>query len=216
MIVIKNKISKEEINKMPKVEYQGQSFVIDTPQQADNAVKYLSQFPLLGIDSETRPSFKKGSNHKVALLQIATDDRCYLFRLCKFGMTLSLIRLLENPSITKVGLSLKDDFLMLHQRAPFEPHSIIELQEYVRIFGIKDMSLQKIYANLFGAKISKAQQLSNWEADTLTIPQREYASIDAWACLKIYRLLEELRETGDFEIQTVEEPIEETINIQDE
>lgn len=216
MIVIKNKISKEEINEMPKVEYQGQSFVIDTPQQADNAVKYLSQFPLLGIDSETRPSFKKGSNHKVALLQIATDDRCYLFRLCKFGMTLSLIRLLENPSITKVGLSLKDDFLMLHQRAPFEPHSIIELQEYVRIFGIKDMSLQKIYANLFGAKISKAQQLSNWEADTLTIPQREYASIDAWACLKIYRLLEELRETGDFEIQTVEEPIEETINIQDE
>ena len=216
MIVIKNKISKEEINKMPKVEYQGQSFVIDTPQQADNAVKYLSQFPLLGIDSETRPSFKKGSNHKVALLQIATDDRCYLFRLCKFGMTLSLIRLLENPSITKVGLSLKDDFLMLHQRAPFEPHSIIELQEYVRVFGIKDMSLQKIYANLFGAKISKAQQLSNWEADTLTIPQREYASIDAWACLKIYRLLEELRETGDFEIQTVEEPIEETINIQDE
>jgi len=208
MIVIKNKISKEEINEMPKVEYQGQSFVIDTPQQADNAVKYLSQFPLLGIDSETRPSFKKGSNHKVALLQIATDDRCYLFRLCKFGMTLSLIRLLENPSITKVGLSLKDDFLMLHQRAPF--------QEYMRVFGIKDMSLQKIYANLFGAKISKAQQLSNWEADTLTIPQREYASIDAWACLKIYRLLEELRETGDFEIQTVEEPIEETINIQDE
>ena len=213
MIVIKSKISKEEINEMPKVEYQGQSFVIDTPQQADYAVRYLSQFPLLGIDSETRPSFKKGSSHKVALLQIATDDRCYLFRLCKFGMTLSLIRLLENASITKVGLSLKDDFLMLHQRAPFEPHNIIELQEYVRVFGIKDMSLQKIYANLFGAKISKGQQLSNWEAETLTIPQQDYASIDAWACLKIYRLLEELCETGDFELLTVEEPIEETTNI---
>ena len=213
MIVIKSKISKEEINEMPKVEYQGQSFVIDTPQQADYAVRYLSQFPLLGIDSETRPSFKKGSSHKVALLQIATDDRCYLFRLCKFGMTLSLIRLLENASITKVGLSLKDDFLMLHQSAPFEPHNFIELQEYVRVFGIKDMSLQKIYANLFGAKISKGQQLSNWEAETLTIPQQDYASIDAWACLKIYRLLEELCETGDFELLTVEEPIEETTNI---
>jgi ribonuclease D len=124
-------------------------------------------------------------------------------------MTLPLINLLENPHIAKVGLSLKDDFMMLHQRAEFEPRGVIELQTYVTQFGIKDLSLQKIYANLFGQKISKAQRLSNWEADELTIPQQQYATIDAWACIQIYRKLEELRESGDYEIQIVEEPIDE-------
>lgn len=209
MIVIKDKISKEEVNDMPKVVYQGKIFVVDTPEQADFAVRYLRQFDLLGIDSETRPAFKKGEVHKVALLQIATDERCYLFRLNKFGMTLSLIQLMENPHITKVGLSLKDDFMMLHQRAAFEPHGVIELQSYAHEFGIKDMSLQKIYANLFGGKISKSQRLTNWEADELTIQQQQYASLDAWACIQIYRRLEELRESGDYEIQIVEEPIDE-------
>ena len=209
MIVLKDKISKEEVNEMPKVVFEGQMFVVDTPEQADFAVRYLRQFDLLGIDSETRPAFKRGEIHKVALLQIATDERCYLFRLNKFGMTLPLINLLENPHITKVGLSLKDDFMMLHQRAEFEPRGVIELQTYVTQFGIKDLSLQKIYANLFGQKISKAQRLSNWEADELTIPQQQYATIDAWACIQIYRKLEELRESGDYEIQIVEEPIDE-------
>ena len=213
-MIIKDKISKEEVNEMPKVVFNGQMFLVDTPAQADFAVRYLSQYNLLGIDSETRPAFKKGEVHKVALLQIATNDRCYLFRLNKFGMTMSLIQLLENPHITKVGLSLKDDFMMLHQRAAFEPRGIIELQEYVAKFGIKDMSLQKIYANLFGYKISKSQRLSNWEADELTIPQREYASIDAWACIQIYRRLEELRISGDYELQIVEEPTEEKNNEQ--
>jgi ribonuclease D len=208
-MVIKDRISKEEVNEMPKVVFEGQMFVVDTPEQADFAVRYLSQFDLLGIDSETRPAFKRGEIHKVALLQIATDERCYMFRLNKFGMTLPLINLLENPHIVKVGLSLKDDFMMLHQRAEFEPRGVIELQTYVTQFGIKDLSLQKIYANLFGQKISKAQRLSNWEADELTIPQQQYASIDAWACIQIYRKLEELRKSGDYEIQIVEEPIDE-------
>ena len=208
-MVIKDRILKEEVNEMPKVVFEGQMFVVDTPEQADFAVRYLSQFDLLGIDSETRPAFKRGEIHKVALPQIATDERCYMFRLNKFGMTLPLINLLENPHIVKVGLSLKDDFMMLHQRAEFEPRGVIELQTYVTQFGIKDLSLQKIYANLFGQKISKAQRLSNWEADELTIPQQQYASIDAWACIQIYRKLEELRESGDYEIQIVEEPIDE-------
>lgn len=208
-MVIKDRILKEEVNEMPKVVFEGQMFVVDTPEQADFAVRYLSQFDLLGIDSETRPAFKRGEIHKVALLQIATDERCYMFRLNKFGMTLPLINLLENPHIVKVGLSLKDDFMMLHQRAEFEPRGVIELQTYVTQFGIKDLSLQKIYANLFGQKISKAQRLSNWEADELTIPQQQYASIDAWACIQIYRKLEELRKSGDYEIQIVEEPIDE-------
>ena len=117
----------------------------------------------------------------------------------------TLITLLENPNVTKVGLSLRDDFMMLHKRAPFEQHACVELQEYVRAFGIQDKSLQKIYAILFGEKISKSQRLSNWEADTLTEPQKQYAATDAWACLNIYNKLQELKRTGDFEIAAEEE-----------
>jgi len=206
MTTIKNKTTKEEINDMPKVEYQGQVFIIDTPQQAENAVRYLCQFPMLGIDTETRPSFKKGGHNKVALLQIATDERCYLFRLNKHGFTLPLIQLLENPHITKVGVSLKDDFLVLSYLAPFKAKNHIDLQSYVKEIGIEDMSLQKIYANLFGMKISKAQRLSNWEAEELTIPQIQYAAIDAWACLQIYHKVEELKQTDDYELIVVPEP----------
>ena len=200
---------------MPKVEYPGEIYVINTPEQADMAVRYLRQFPILGIDTETRPSFKRGENHKVALLQLATQERCYLFRLNKFGLTIPLIQLLESPHVAKVGISLKDDFYMLHKWMPFEPQNVIELQTFVQNLGITDMSLQKIYANIFGNKISKSQRLSNWEADELTIPQQQYAAIDAWACIQIYKKVEELKETGDYELVIVPEPAPVEVNIQE-
>ena len=131
---------------------------------------------------------------------MSSEDHCFLFRLNLTGLTLPIINLLESPNVTKVGLSLKDDFMMLHKRAPFEQRACIELQEYVRVFGIEDKSLQKIYGILFGEKISKNQQLTNWEADRLTEPQKLYAATDAWACLNIYNRLEELKRTGDFMI----------------
>ena len=215
MITIKTRTSKEEINELPKVEYAGQVFIIDTPAQADMAVRYLRQFPMLGIDTETRPSFRKGESHKVALLQVATHERCYLFRLCKFGMTLSLIELMENPNVAKVGISLKDDFRVLQKWAPFEPQNIIELQTLVQDIGIKDQSLQKIYANLFGMKISKSQRLSNWEADELMVTQQHYAAIDAWACLQIYHQIEELKLTGNYELIVVPEPVPAEENIEE-
>ncbi len=199
-MLIKRTIDKEELQNMPKASFPGQIHIVQTPQEAERAVSYLKTCTLLGIDSETRPSFTKGHVYKVALLQIASDEHCFLFRLNLTGLTLPVILLLENPNITKVGLSLKDDFMMLHKRAPFEQHACIELQEFVRPFGIQEKSLQKIYGILFGEKISKSQRLSNWEADVLTVPQQQYAATDAWACLNIYNKLQELKQTGDFEI----------------
>ena len=200
-MIIRRSIDKEEVKDMPKALFPGQIHVVQTPQEAERAVAYLKKCPILGIDSETRPSFTKGQSHKVALLQVSSEEHCFLFRLNLTGLTLPIIMLLENPGITKVGLSLRDDFMMLHKRAPFEQHACIELQEYVRAFGIQDKSLQKIYAILFGEKISKSQRLSNWEAETLTEPQKLYAATDAWACLNIYNKLQELKRTGDFEIE---------------
>ena len=201
-MLIKRTIDKEVVNAMPKAAFTGEIHVVNTPWEAERAVAYLRGCPLLGIDSETRPSFAKGHTHKVALLQVASEEHCFLFRLNVMGLTLPLITLLEMPHITKVGLSLKDDFMMLHKRAPFEPRGIIELQEFVRPFGIEEQSLQKIYAILFGEKMSKTQRLSNWEADVLTQPQQLYAATDAWACLNIYRKLQQLKESGDYEMES--------------
>lgn len=199
-MIIHKTINKESINEMPKVLFGGQIHVVQTPQEVERAVAYLKTCPIVGIDSETRPSFTKGRVHKVALLQIASEEHCFLFRLNLTGLTLPLILLLENPNVLKVGLSLKDDFMMLRKRAPFAPRGYIELQEYVRMFGIEDKSLQKIYGILFGQKISKSQRLSNWEAAELTQPQQLYAATDAWACLNIYNKLQQLKNSGDFEI----------------
>lgn len=207
-MIIKRTIDKEAVKELPKTLFPGKIHVVQTPWEAEKAVAYLRTCPLLGIDSETRPSFTKGRTHKVALLQVSSEKHCFLFRLNLTGLTLPVITLLESPHVTKVGLSLHDDFMMLHKRAPFEQRACVELQEFVRPFGIQEKSLQKIYAILFGEKISKTQQLSNWEAETLTEPQKLYAATDAWACLNIYNKLQELKRTGDFEI---EEEIEEYV-----
>lgn len=206
-MILRRTIPKEDVRQMPRVDYCGKIHIINTPDEAERAIAYLKTSPIVGIDTETRPSFSKGRQHKVSLLQIANEEHCFLFRLHLTGLTLPMITFLENPKITKVGLSLKDDFYMLHQRAPFEPRGIIELQEYVNGFGIKEKSLQKIFSILFGMKISKSQRLSNWEAKSLSSAQQQYAAIDAWACLKIYNLLEELNRTGDFIIEESEEEV---------
>lgn len=205
-MIIKRNITKEELKGLPKVTFPGKIHVIQTEKDVEKAVAYLSAHPALGIDSETRPSFTKGQSHKVALLQISSEETCFLFRLNFTGLTQPLVDLLENPSVVKVGLSLRDDFMMLHKRAEFKPQSCIELQEYVHSFGIQDRSLQKIYGILFGEKISKSQRLSNWETDVLSDSQKRYAAIDAWACLRIYTLLEDLKKTGNYELAPEEVP----------
>ena len=202
---IKSTITKAEIAQMPIVQFPGRIFVIYTETDAEKAVAYLKSQQIVGVDTETRPSFKRGRSHKVALLQIATADTCFLFRLNQIGMPAILQDFLMGDTL-KIGLSLKDDFMMLSRRKEVhaEEGNWIELQDYVGRFGIEDRSLQKIFANLFGKKISKAQRLSNWEAESLSDSQINYAATDAWACVEIYNCLAELERTGDYEVIKVE------------
>ena len=202
---IKSTITKAEIAQMPIVQFPGRIFVIYTETDAEKAVAYLKSQQIVGVDTETRPSFKRGRSHKVALLQIATIDTCFLFRLNQIGMPAILQDFLMGDTL-KIGLSLKDDFMMLSRRKEVhaEEGNWIELQDYVGRFGIEDRSLQKIFANLFGKKISKAQRLSNWEAESLSDSQINYAATDAWACVEIYNCLAELERTGDYEVIKVE------------
>ncbi len=183
-------IEKSAISSMPGILFDGRIFVIDTDSTVEKAIKALSKEKIIGIDTETRPAFRKGVSYNVSLLQLSTNDTCYLFRLCRIGFPRHLVELLENKEITKVGLSLHDDYQALAKRKKFTPGSFLDLQKYVSRYGIEEMSLQKIYAIIFGQRISKNQQLSNWDCDILTDKQKLYAATDAWACLNIYNYLE--------------------------
>ena len=197
---IYNKYDKRLIATLPRAVFQGRIIVILTPGDTERAVRYLLAQPVLGFDTETRPSFRKGQVHRVALLQVSTEDTCFLFRLNHTGLTPALKRLLEDTRTTKVGLSWHDDVNSLHGIGTFQPGTFVELQKMVSELGIEDMSLQKLYANLFGEKISKREQLTNWDADILTDKQKQYAATDAWACVRIYNEILRLRETGDYKL----------------
>ena len=203
-----DKYDKKAIPNLRQEQFEGRIIVIQSVGEANRAVDYLMSFAQLGLDTETRPNFKPGGMNPVALLQISTPDTCFLFRLNRIGLPDCLIRLLTYEGVQKIGLSLHDDWAQLRRRVDFQPQNYLELQEYVKELGIIDMSLQKLYANLFGKKISKTQRLSNWEADTLSEPQRRYAATDAWACLKLYDEINRLLTTRDFQlITTVQESL---------
>ena len=196
--VIMQYYDKKNLQLLPTESFEGRIFTISSLRETDRAVEYLTKQSILGIDTETRPSFKKGHVNKVAILQIATEDTAFIFQLKFIGLPDSLIALLENKNVPKVGLSLKDDILMLSKRRRFKPANFIDLQNLVKDIGIQDMSLQKIYANLFGLKISKRKQLSNWNLDVLDDAQKKYAALDAVACIRIYNKINQLKQTNDY------------------
>ncbi len=205
--IIYNKFDKEEIQSLPQVLFSGRIIVITTDKMAEKAVNSLLNNDVLGVDTETRPVFRKGQSHQVSLLQVATRDTCFLFRLNILGITPAIKRLLENTKAKMIGLSWHDDMLALHKRAHFKTGLFIDLQDIVGELGIEDLSLQKLYANIFHKKISKRQRLTNWDCDILSDKQKEYAATDAWACLKLYDEIIKMKETGDYILIKVEEKI---------
>ena len=179
-------INKEELQKMPMQVFEGQVIVIEQPEQVPEAVNYLLKQKIVGVDTESRPSFKRGIHYPTALVQIADRKRCFLFRLTHIGMPQELADFFANPNICKVGLAFKDDINGLRRRRNFIPANCIDIQKIVPQYGLLDLGLQKLFAICFGRKISKAQQLTNWENSHLTPEQARYASTDAWATLLIY------------------------------
>lgn len=187
---------KAYVQALPRCIYDGRIVSIIGEGEANRAVDYLMQQPLVGIDTETRPVFRRGVSHKVALLQVAAPGICFLFRLNWIGVPPCIVRLMESPTTKKVGLSLHDDFTALRRRVPMQPQGVIELQTMAAAMGLRDMSLQKLYANVVGERISKGAQLTNWEAETLTANQQQYAATDAYACLVLYDRLTEAQREG--------------------
>lgn len=179
-------ISKDLLQWMPVAAFEGEVIVVDRPEMVADAVAYLRTQKVLGVDTEARPSFARGVHYPTALVQIASHERCYLFRLTHVGMPQELADIFADPEICKVGLAFRDDINGLRRRRNFTPANCVDVQSLVSRYGIFDLGLQKVFAICFGQKISKAQQLTNWENTHLTPEQARYASTDAWATLLIY------------------------------
>ena len=182
----KEEISKEELSQLPLKHFEGEIIVVNQKHDIRKAVDYLNKFDYLGFDTETRPSFKKGQVNNVALLQLSTNEKAFLFRLNYYELTEPLLELLSNPRIIKAGAAIRDDIKALQSNHFFEPGGFVELQEEAQNLGIQNFSLKKMSGIVLGFKISKAQQLSNWEAAELTEAQLLYAATDAWISFKIY------------------------------
>jgi ribonuclease D len=182
-------VTPEEIALLQVQSFQGEIFYIDTYEKYLSILPQLMTESLFGFDTETRPSFKKGTSHGVSLLQLGTSEKAFLFRLNKIGLPEEIKHILASDKIVKIGVAIRDDISSLRKLSPFEPSGFIDLQQFVKNFGIEDNGLKKLVANILGFKISKRQQTSNWDAEILMQAQIEYAATDAWVCYEIYKKL---------------------------
>lgn len=188
-MIFEKSITKEALEELEIAAYEGEIVLIQKDTEITAAVNDLAQYPILGFDTETRPAFKKGKRYPTALLQLASNDKVYLFQLQKLTEFAALQSLLNNKAVIKVGAAIRDDIRKLNHYFPVKRDSFLELQEWIKEFGIEDISLKKMTAIVLGFRISKGQQVSNWEADPLEEAQLRYAATDAWVSLKIYEKL---------------------------
>ncbi len=185
-----DKISNEQTALLPAIEFRGEIRIVEDERDIAAACKYLAEQPVIGFDTETRPSFRPGVTFRVSLLQLSSPEVCYLFRLNRIPLDKAILQLFENKRLLKVGADVAGDLRSLRQIRHFRDAGFIDLQAIAPEWGIAEKSLRKLSAIVLGQRVSKAQRLSNWEAATLTDKQQLYAATDAWVCPRIYdRLL---------------------------
>lgn len=182
-------ITKEDLRSLPLLAFEGKIHTLDTEDQCIEAVKELRKFDVIGFDTEKKPTFNKGEYNHTAMVQLSTMDDAYLFRLNNMGYTSSLFDLMADASILKLGISIDDDLKDLNKARAFEPENFTDLNDTVRELGVKHMGVKKLAAVFLESRISKNQQVSNWENENLSPAQMKYAATDAWICLAIYEKL---------------------------
>lgn len=185
----KTTITAEELNLLPLKSFDGKVQVITEVDKLSKVVKEIEKHDVIGFDTETRPSFKKGQSYKVALIQLAIPHKVFLIRTHHTGVTDEIASIFENKDIIKAGVAIHDDIKGLQKFNKFQPASFVDLSPVARKAGYQVESVKKLTGLLLGFRISKSAQTSNWEASTLTEKQLEYAATDAWVCLEIYKKL---------------------------
>jgi ribonuclease D len=189
--MIPKRISKEIINDLPLGQFEGEIVLINTLDQVKEVADELIKHKLIGFDTETRPSFRKGTQYYVSLLQLATEEMAFLIRLNEIGMPGLIQEILEDSSIVKIGAAVLDDLRGLRKVSlGFEPQSFFDLNEELKKVGFENVGVRNLAAMVLNIRISKSEQVSNWEASELTEKQKLYAATDAWVCLEIYKKLQ--------------------------
>lgn len=188
----RSSISNESLDLLPRTTFTGKIHLVQNFEELNEAINYLKNQSILGFDTETRPSFKKGQVFPVALLQLSTTEHAFLFRLNQIGISPGLAKLLASPAIIKVGAAIRDDIKVLQRLTTFKPHGFIDLQTMAKEYGIENLSLKKLAGIVLGVRISKSQRLTNWDAAHLTEQQQQYAATDAWIAHEIYCKLKTL------------------------
>ncbi len=184
--MFQSEISKEQVAELELIQFEGPIHVIDSIEAFHKEIHLIAREPILGIDTETRPSFKKGLVYPTSLIQLSSLEQAWIIRVSRIGYPLELLKLLSEDLPLKVGVSLHDDLRRLRSDFQFEPKGFLDLQQYVEAFRIEEKGLKKLSGIVLGRRISKSQQVSNWDADLLTEAQLRYAATDAWICLMIY------------------------------
>jgi ribonuclease D len=183
-------IDNDTVAALPAARFPGRIVIVDKESQVGAACGDLRRHKVIGFDTETRPSFRAGVSYKVSLLQLSTPDTCYLFRLSRIRLDNRILKVLGSREIIKVGADIMGDIRSLHALRDFKADGFVDLQHEVIRWGIEEKSLRKLSAIVLGERVSKAQRLSNWEAEQLTLQQQEYAATDAWVCPRILEHLE--------------------------
>ena len=184
--MFQSEISKEQVAELELIQFEGPIKLIDSMETFEEEIPFMAREPILGIDTETRPSFKKGIMYPTSLIQLSTLEQAWILRVNRIGYPKELLKLLSEEVPLKVGVSLHDDLRRLRSDFQFEPKGFLDLQQYVEAFRIEEKGLKKLSGIVLGRRISKSQQVSNWDADLLTEAQLKYAATDAWICLMIY------------------------------
>lgn len=184
-------IDKEELKLLPVKSFEGELVIINEEKDLEPYIPYLFKQKMIGFDTETRPAFKKGVSNPVALLQLATDEYAFLIRLNKMKLPDTIRRILSDEQILKIGVAINNDFKAIRKTFKVEPAGFVDLQTLSEEYAITDNALTKLCGIILDFTISKAQRLTNWENEELTIAQQRYAATDAWACYEIYKKLNE-------------------------
>lgn len=185
-------ITKEQVNELPLQRYEGKVIVVSTAEQLAAALEELNRAEVIGFDTESKPTFRKGDYNPVAMIQMAIPGKVFLIRISHTGFTEGLQLLFANERVIKAGISIRDDIKELQRQAQFMPASVVDLNDIAKDAGVKNIGVRSLAGIFLGIRISKGQQTSNWERETLAEGQIIYAATDAWVCLEIYRKLDEL------------------------
>jgi len=182
-------VSKDEIKNYSIEKFTGKIHVIEKQNDISEAYSFLKKQKILGFDTESKPTFKKGVSSKVSLIQFTTEDQAFLFRINKIGFNEKLIDIISDKKIKKIGIAIFDDIKALQKIKSFESNSIIDLNHLALNLGFESIGAVKLSILILGFAISKSVRLSNWERKNLSISQLEYAATDAWICNMIYKKL---------------------------